>query len=276
MSRLSFDGRAVVLTGASRGIGLSIARELARRGAHLALVARQSEGLELCARLVREEVPGCHTLVLPADVSNPAAIHEVVQRAAQHFGGLGGVVCNAGLAHPGYFEQLPADVFERLCAVNYLGAVHTVRAALPHIQREGFIALTSSVLGYMGAFGHTAYAGTKFALVGFAECLRQELLQREIHVAVLCPPDTDTPGFAVERAMTPPETAALSANAGLMRADDVARRFVRALERRSFLINVNLSTAVFHRAHRWFPSLTRAVMDRMVLAAQQRSSRGRA
>ena len=82
-----------------------------------------------------------------------------------------GVVCNAGFARPGYIEEIPDEVIRRLVEVNYLGAVYAVRAVLPHLRRGGFVSLTSSVLGYMGAFGSAPYAATKHALVGFAESL---------------------------------------------------------------------------------------------------------
>lgn len=259
----------VLITGASRGIGRSLAQALAGRGHSLGLVARQAAPLSDAVAALHAQWPDRRVVTAAADVTDPEAVAGAVHTIVGALGSLEGVVCNAGRAHPGYFQQLPHAVFHELCAVNYLGAIYTVHAALPHVRDGGFIVLTASVLGYLGAFGHTAYCGTKFALVGFAESLRQEVLDRRIHVGVLCPPDTDTPGYAAELPLTPPETAALARNAGLVHPDDVARACLRGLDKRQFFIHVTAGTALAHRAHRWFPSLTRAVMDRMVAKARR-------
>lgn len=274
MSRVKLDGRPVFVTGASKGIGRAIALELARRGCPLLLVARGAGPLEHLQAEIRGRHPGLPVEIYPADVRDASAMNEAVAVMVDRVGVPAGIICAAGFARPGYFEEIPDQTVRQLVEVNYLGAVFAVRAVLPHLQPGGFVSLTSSVLGYLGAFGMAPYAATKFALVGLATSLRQELRPRGIHVSVLCPPDTDTPGFATENETKPIETAELSKSAGLLSPDYVARKHLDALVRDRFLINVTFATRAYYRINGWAPGLMRSAMDWMVARTQARMRRG--
>ena len=274
MPGVRIEGRPVFVTGASKGIGRAIALELAAAGCPLMLVARGAEGLADVAWEIRTRHPGLAVEVFSADVTDAAAMAEAVRAMVERIGPPAGVICAAGFARPGYFEAIPDDVVRRLVEVNYLGAVFAVRAVLPHLESGAFVSLTSSVLGYMGAFGMAPYSASKFALVGLATSLRQELRPRGIHVSVLCPPDTDTPGFATENETKPVETAELSKSAGLLRPEFVARKYLAALRRGRFLINVTLATRAYYRLNGWAPALMRSAMDWMVARTQARMRRG--
>src|SRR6185503_5941588 len=104
-------------------------------------------------------------------------------------------------------------------AVNLAGCWHMIQALLPHMKaRGGYIVNTASLAGLIGVSGYSDYCASKFALVGYSEALRAELKLVGIEVSVLCPPDTDTPGFATENRTKPEETKAISASARLMSA----------------------------------------------------------
>lgn len=274
MSRVRIDGRPVFVTGASKGIGRAIALDLARRGCPLMLVARGEGALRDVQSEIRARHPGLPVDIHTADVTDASAMVGAVAAMVESVGRPAGVICAAGFARPGYFEEIPDDTVRQLVEVNYLGAVFAVRAVLPHLESGGFVSLTSSVLGYLGAFGMAPYAATKFALVGLATSLRQELRPRGIHVSVLCPPDTDTPGFAAENETKPIETAELSKSAGLLSPDFVARRHIDALRRGRFLINVTFATRAYYRINGWAPGLMRAAMDFLVARTQARMRRG--
>jgi short-subunit dehydrogenase len=137
-----------------------------------------------------------------------------------------------------------------------------------------FITFTSSVAGFLGVFGFTSYSPSKFALIGFAEALNQEVAARGIRVAVLCPPDTDTPGFEEENITKPYETRALSGTAKLMSAQEVAEVFLKQLERGRFIITCNSESAILYRLQGIAPNFARRYMLRMIRKIQQHKRGG--
>lgn len=265
-----YAGRNLLITGGSKGIGLAIAREFAARGANLFLLARGQEALDQARVTIARDCQNVGIETASCDVSDFEAVRLAVDAMRKRFGEIHGVVSNAGFAAPQYFDLIEPAEFRRVMEVDYLGSVYVTKAVVPHLERGAFVAFTSSVAGYLGAFGYTSYSPAKFAQIGFAESLDQELRSRGIQVSVLCPPDTDTPGFAVENETKPFETAEMSKSANLMQAADVARRFADKLARGRFLINVNVESNVIYRLKGMAPGFSRWVMHRMVRSAQRK------
>jgi short-subunit dehydrogenase len=178
-------GTRVLVTGASRGIGEAVARAFAARGATLGLVARRREPLERLAA----ELPGEHA-ALEADVADADSI----AGAISEFGDLDVLVANAGITHYRPFAELPLEEARQMNDVNWLGTIHTVRAALPGmIERgRGQLVIVSSGGGVRG-FPHAAvYNGTKAAQRGFAEALRHELHGTGVSVTTVYPGEIAT------------------------------------------------------------------------------------
>ena len=179
-------GTRVLVTGASRGIGEAIARAFAARGATLGLVARHREPLERLAG----QLPGDGHIVLEGDVADA----DSVARAIAEFGDVDVLVANAGITHYRPFAELPLDEARQMNDVNWLGTIHTVRAALPGmIERgRGHIVIVSSGGGVRG-FPHAAvYNGTKAAQRAFAEALRHELHGTGVSVTTVYPGEIAT------------------------------------------------------------------------------------
>ena len=126
--------------------------------------------------------------------------------------------------------------------------------------------------GLIGVFGYTDYSASKFAIIGFSEALRSELKQYGITVSVLCPPDTDTPGLDEENKTKPEETKAISASAGLMQPDEVARALIKGMQKEKFLIIPGLDGKSTFMAKRLFPRLVEFIMDRQIKKVQQKKS----
>jgi short-subunit dehydrogenase len=179
-------GTRVLVTGASRGIGEAIARAFAGRGCTLGLVARGREGLDTLAA----ELPGSGHRVLVADVAEAGSIAAAVEQ----FGDLDVLVANAGLTHYMPFAELPLDKAEQMNAVNWMGTIHTVRAALPRMleRRRGHIVIVSSGGGLRGFPEAAVYNGTKAAQRGFAEALRLELAGTGVSVTTVYPGEIET------------------------------------------------------------------------------------
>src|SRR5919199_476869 len=169
-----FEDRVVLITGASSGVGAAAAEAFAREGAHLALLARGREGLERVARRVRRQ--GRRALVLPADVTDRAALERAVGRVERELGGIDVLVTGAAAMVFGRFEQVPPEAFDRTIAVTFTGTVDTIRAALPALERrQGTIVVLGSIMARLPWPSFSSYSAAKHALRGFVGALRVEL-----------------------------------------------------------------------------------------------------
>jgi NAD(P)-dependent dehydrogenase (short-subunit alcohol dehydrogenase family) len=187
------QGRRVLITGASSGVGLAATRLFAAEGARLALVARRADSLR--ELLEREGIPA---VVLQADLAERAEAQRAVRDAADSLGGLDIVVSNAGAAVFGHVLEVHPDDFDRAVRVTFTSAVDVIRAALPHLRRSrGVIVATGSLMARLPLPTWSSYAAAKHALRGFLNSLRIE--EREqgtgVRVAMVHPGPIDTPLF---------------------------------------------------------------------------------
>ncbi len=172
----------------------------------------------------------------------------------------------AGRALPDYFEHITPEQLSDTLRMNVMTVWNPVHICLPYMKKSGggVIMNTSSVSGIVGVFGYTDYSISKFGIVGFSEALRSEVEHFGIQVSVLCPPDTNTPGFEQENVRKPKETHAISANAKLMSPDGVARRALHQLEKGRFMILVNAESKLIWWLKRFFPGLLHWIIQRDV------------
>ena len=221
------DGRAVIITGASSGIGRETAREFARRRAHVVLAARDRDRLEELAREL-SDFPG-RRLVVPTDVTDRLAVEALVRRTVEEFDAVDVLVNNAGV---GLFAPIAGgspDNMHHLFNVNFWGAVQCIQAAVPYMrrQRRGHIVNVSSVAGKVAPPYLGIYSATKFALTAVSGALRSELAGTGVHVSTVYPGLTETSfqdRMLREVDLPEPPRYLPSASAGA-----VARRIVQAV-----------------------------------------------
>jgi 3-dehydrosphinganine reductase len=243
----SFEGHHAIVTGGSSGIGRATALALAGRGATVSLIARGEERLADTAAAIRSA--GGEGSVAAVDVRDTAAVAAAIERLTGERGPCAILVTSAGIARPGYFQELDLDVFRDQMEVNYFGTVHAVRAVVPSmIERgTGSIVTVSSAAGLVGIFGYTAYTPTKYAVRGFSESLRAELKPHGIHVGCVFPPDVDTPQLEEENRYKPAETKAISGTVKPLSPEKVADVIVAGIERRAFWIIPDPTTKLLAR-----------------------------
>jgi NAD(P)-dependent dehydrogenase (short-subunit alcohol dehydrogenase family) len=188
-----FRDRAVVVTGASSGIGRDVALTFGRNGAQVALLARRISELEALAERIR--IGGGRPLVIQCDVTHCAQVRSAIEEAARHFGRIDVLVNSAGLLIPDTVEDLRPEDLERMMAVNLYGAMYAIQAVIPAMRakRSGRIINIASLAGLRGLSPLGGYSASKFALVGLTEALRVELFGSGVSVSLVVPGMIDTP-----------------------------------------------------------------------------------
>ncbi len=232
--RYSFFDRTVLITGGSRGLGLILAREFAREGARIAILARDETELKKAQTELLSH--GSPVLALVADVTKRAEIESAVQRVHQEFGGIDVVVNNAGVIEVGPLENMSWEDFQRAMDVHYFGPLAVMLAVIPEMKRRGGGRIVNiSSIGGKVAVPHLApYIGSKFALVGLSDSFRSELRKFGILVTTVCPGlmRTGSAGRARFKGRASAEHAWFSVSAGLplisMDADRAARKILEA------------------------------------------------
>jgi NAD(P)-dependent dehydrogenase (short-subunit alcohol dehydrogenase family) len=213
----AINGRAALVTGASRGIGAAVARSLANSGAHLALASRSGDDLGIDGAVASR-----------CDVRDADAVGSLAAAAAECFGGLDIVVANAGVGAYGDFLGLDAEVADEIIDVNVKGLLNTIRATLPFLLSSDAadLVVIASIAGQRGPAGEAVYAASKFAQVGFMRSLDHELWAKGVRCSTLCPGGVAT-DFAMGRGRSPDDPDLPT----MMRPEEVAESVLHALSR---------------------------------------------
>jgi len=188
-SALPLKGQVAVVTGASRGIGRSIAMKLASEGADLVLSARGVEGVEAVAAAVREECPDCRVLPLGCDVSDWDSVSALVDRTLEEFDRLDFLVNNAGITRDNLVLRMKQEEWDAVIATNLTGVFNTCRLVARQMlrQRSGRIINITSVVGLFGNAGQVNYAASKGGIISLSYSLAREMASRGVLVNAVAP-----------------------------------------------------------------------------------------
>ncbi|MCX7157418.1 MAG: SDR family NAD(P)-dependent oxidoreductase [Rhodocyclales bacterium] len=188
-----FKGAAAIVTGGASGIGQSIVRALAARGARVVVADIDGEGAEAEASALRAK--GCEAVAKTVDVTDAGAVERLVAGVEKRWGQLDFLFNNAGVIYVGELLDMDDDAWQRCIDINLWGVINGVRAAYPRMARQGSgcIVNTGSIAGLGPAPGFTIYAATKHAVVGLSQSLRGEARKYGVQVNVLCPGFVSTP-----------------------------------------------------------------------------------
>jgi short-subunit dehydrogenase len=238
--RMGLPGRVAIITGASSGIGAALARELVARNYKVGLLARRINRLEA----LKNEF-GDAAAIAQADVGERSQIVAAIHELAGKLGPVDLLIANAGVGHHTNLEPFNVEEIEQTIRVNLLGVVYAIEAVLPSMleRRSGHVAAVSSLAGYKGLPGESAYSSSKSAVITFMEALRIQLRTRGIAVTTICP------GF-VKSEMTAGHKFHMPF---LLETDEAARRICRALERKVKVFNFPWQTTFLMKLTRWVP-----------------------
>lgn len=252
--------KVVVITGGSSGIGKALAQKFGSMGSKILITGRKKEALDEVVKALQSE--GIDISGFQSDVSKEQDNISMAEEAIRLYGRIDILINNAGITMRALFEDVDLDVVKKVMDINFYGVLYATKACLPSIlENKGSVIGISSIAGYRGLPGRTGYSSSKFALQGFLEVLRTEMLKKGVHVLTACP------GFTTSNI----RNAALTADGSqqkesprdenkMMSAEECAEHIYRATIKRKkhLVLTTQGKFTVF--MNKWFPGW----MDKMV------------
>jgi short-subunit dehydrogenase len=248
--------KVVVITGGSSGIGKALAEVFGRNGSRILITGRTSADLDAAVSEMRGKGIDIHGFV--SDVSREADNKKMAEEVLRLFGRIDILINNAGITMRALFEEVDLEVLRKVMDINFFGVLYATKYCLPEIiKSQGSVIGISSIAGYRGLPARAGYSSSKFALNGFLEVLRTEMLNRNVHVMTACP------GFTAsnirKRSLTKDGSLQGSSPRNekkMMSAEDCAQHIYRAtVKRKNILVLTTLGKfTVF--LNKWFPGLT--------------------
>jgi short-subunit dehydrogenase len=248
-----FENKVVVITGGTDGIGKALVTELLQNGAKVATCGRNHDKLYR----LQSEYPSypLHTVV--ADVSNENDCRHFIESTLKAFGGIDVLINNAGISMRALLKDASVEVLRRVMDINFFGAVYCTKYALPSIiERKGTVVGISSIAGYRGLPGRSGYSASKFALQGWLEAIRTELLDDGVHVMWVCP------GFTTSNirnvALNPdgkPQGESPMDEGSMMTAEECAHRILKAVKNKERTVVMTFQGKQTVFMNKFFPGL---------------------
>ena len=248
--------KVIIITGASSGIGKALAFAFGQEGAKIVITGRKKEALfEVSGELTQK---GIDNLPIVSDVSIEADNEDVVNKTIAKYGKIDVLVNNAGISMRSMFEDCDLEVIKKVMDINFYGTVYATKYALPHIKTtKGSIVGVSSIAGYRGLPVRSGYSASKFAMNGFLEALRTELLHTGVHVLTACP------GFTASNIRVASlgsdgnsKGESMRDEGNMMSSEEVAQHILKAVKNRDRDMVLTLQGKMVVFLNKWLPKLT--------------------
>jgi short-subunit dehydrogenase len=248
-----FQNKIVVVTGGTDGIGKALVSEFLRRGASVATCARTAEKLSD----LKKEFNGKPLFTMVADVSKEEDCKNFIHQTIQKFKKIDILINNAGISMRGLFRETNLETLRRVMDINFWGTVYCTKFALDSIlENKGTIVGVSSVAGFRGLPGRSGYSASKFALNGWLEALRTELLESGVNVMWVCPGFTKSNiRNAALNKETKPQGESPLEEEKLMTAEECAIHIIKAIEKRKRTLVLTFQGKETVYMNRFFPAL---------------------
>jgi short-subunit dehydrogenase len=247
--------KVVIITGGSSGIGFALAEKFGQTGSKVMITGRNEESLTHAVNNLKTR--GITVSAFQADVSKEADNKAMAEAAIRQYGKIDILINNAGISMRALFAEVDLEVVRKVMDTNFYGALYATRHCLPEIiKNKGSVVGVSSIAGYRGLPGRTGYSSSKFALNGFLEVLRTELLNTGVHVLTACP------GFTASnirmRALTKDGNAqgkSPRVEEEMMTADECAQHIYKAIVKRKRTLILTSQGRLTVWLNKWWPSL---------------------
>jgi len=252
--------KVVIITGGSSGIGKALAEEFGKLGSKVLITGRNREDLQAAVDELRQK--GIVIGGFPADVTRPVDNRNMADEAIRVYGKIDILINNAGISMRALFEEVNLEVVRKVMDINFYGVLYATQSCLPEIMKnKGSVIGISSIAGYRGLPGRTGYSASKFALNGFLEVLRTEMLKKGVHVLTACP------GFTTsnirKRSLVRDGSAQGESprdESTMMSAQECARYIYHATVKRKKIIILTTQGKLTVFLNKWFPGW----MDKIV------------
>ncbi|MEZ2339330.1 SDR family oxidoreductase [Mucilaginibacter sp. RCC_168] len=258
---MKLNNKIIIITGASSGIGKSLAIECAKRGANIVLAARQYVTLCEIAQDLEKQY-SIKALAVQCDVAVEEDCAHLIKQTLTTFGKIDVLINNAGISMRALFQDADLKVLKSLMDVNFWGTVYCTKYALPEILKtQGSIVGISSIAGYKGLPGRTGYSASKFAMNGFLDSLRVENLKTGVHVLTACPGFTasNIRNTALAKDGSQQGESSMDENK-MMSSEEVARIIADGIENRSRTLIMTTQGKLTVAISKFLP----AFLDKMV------------
>lgn len=240
VKNIKLENSKVIITGGSEGLGLELSKSLIKKGAHVVIISRNKKKLENAQDILKPlKRENQNLTIFQGDVSDEQSIKKAINDAIDFLGGVDILINNAGITHPGRFDDVEQSHFDNIMKVDHFGHIYTIRSVLPTMkkQKHGRIIGVSSLLGLFGAMGYSTYAPAKSALIALYETLHQEYYYHNVSFSVAVPGSIQTNSYDEENKIKPIETLELEKSDPIYTPDVLASSIIKDVETWRFFIS---------------------------------------